>query len=115
MALTNQQRVEAERILDWVRKELSRLANGDNALLHNLRRRVMKQLEYDERGKPAERKKLKAQLKKRQNGLCLLCGEILTENPVADRLQADKGYTLANTRLLCRDCDGKEQERKGFK
>src|SRR6058998_3876571 len=94
--------------LDDVRSRLKRLSNGDEKLLFALRRKLAKELGYDERGKPMQRRTLKAVKRALQGGKCAICSEPLPEkNVVLDRLEAMNGYTEANTRLICRPCDYK--------
>ena len=49
------------------------LSNGDAGLLFALRRKIYKELTYDERTKPMARRKLKEQKRKEQGGLCPVC------------------------------------------
>lgn len=80
------------------------------------RRKVFKELTYDERGKPMERRKLKEAKWKSQRGICPACNGSLPEKYcVLDRLEAMKGYTSENTRLLCSSCDSRLQSEKGYK
>jgi hypothetical protein len=58
--LTNDELKNANKLLDDVRKRLVALADGDRLLLFAYRRKVIKELGYDERGKPVARAKLKA-------------------------------------------------------
>ena len=51
------------------------VAAGDPLLLFAYRRKVMKELGYDERGKPGARAKLKALKWGLQNGKCAHCDE----------------------------------------
>ena len=50
----------ANELLDEIRARLLGLAGGDPLLLFAYRRKVVKELGYDERGKPGVRGKLKA-------------------------------------------------------
>jgi len=98
-----------------VRARLVKLSGGDANLLFALRRKLAKELSYDERGTPTERNKLKAFKRGQQNNKCANCGrELPEENVVLDRIEAMKGYTRENTRLLCRDCDYAQQKVRGF-
>ncbi len=98
-----------------VRTRLAALSGGNAELLFALRRKLSKELSYDERGKPMERRELKALKRGEQHNKCAICGRDLPEkNVVLDRLEAMKGYTRENTRLLCRECDYKQQEERGF-
>jgi len=77
--------------------------------------KIAKELIYLERSKPADRKKLKIQKFKEQNGLCTICGEALpTSGAELDRKEAIKGYTPENTHLVHHDCHIKDQEGKGY-
>ena len=50
-----------------------------------------------------------------QQGKCAICRRDLPErNAVLDRIEAMRGYTRDNTRLLCRECDDRQQEERGF-
>lgn len=102
-------------LLNDVRSRLQSLSNGDEELLFALRRKLSKELSYDERGKPMQRKLLKARLRAEQKSLCARCRETLPEkNAVLDRIEAMKGYTPENTRLLCPACDIAQQEERGY-
>ena len=98
-----------------VRESLQQLSSGDAELLWALRRKLTKGLSYDERGKPMHRKVLKAQKRGEQRNLCARCSSELPEkNAVLDRIEAMKGYTRENTRLLCPACDVAVQEERGY-
>ena len=80
-----------------------------------MRRYIYKQLVYGERRPPMERRALKSKLRSKQKDLCPLCGEVLpTKGAVLDRLEAMKGYTEENTRLLCSTCDATVQEQRHY-
>lgn len=80
------------------------------------RRKVQKELNYDERGKPDHRKKLKAFKIGEQHGLCAICRKPLPEKyAVLDRLNAMDLYTKSNTRVLCTDCDTAVQTERGYR
>jgi ribosomal protein L44E len=96
--------------------ELTQIAAGDVGLFWALRRKLSKELSYSERGKPAQRKVLKAKKFKQQAGLCTICKQELPKRgAVLDRFEAMEGYTLANTRLLCPVCDSKTQQERNYK
>jgi len=102
-------------LFEQTRARLRELSAGDDQLHWALRRKLAKELTYDERGKPGERKQLKAYKRGEQKGKCALCGSELPEtNVVLDRLEAMAGYTRENTRLICRECDFKLQSSRGF-
>lgn len=93
-------------LLDDIRTKLVTLSNGNADLLFAIRRKVYKELSYDERSKPTIRKRLKAQKRKQQNGLCPICNTPLSQTYcVLDRLNAADGYTSDNTRLIHQTCD----------
>jgi hypothetical protein len=76
-----------------------------------MRRYILKRLEFDERGTPTHRRKLKDLKRKFQHGLCYECAEPLpVKGAELHRLSAIEGYTEANTRLLCRACHQKAQQ-----
>lgn len=113
--LTEAELQVARGILNDTRKAIERAAGTDQALLWAMRRKVYKELVYDERSKPMARRILKMKLFVRQKGLCPGCGNHLPERySVLDRREAMKGYTAENCRLLCPDCDRKEQERRKY-
>lgn len=98
-----------------VKARLSARSDGDSTLLWALRRKLAKELSYEERGKPTHRKVLKAEKRGEQGGRCATCHQPLPEKgAVLDRLEAMKGYTRENTRLLCPSCDTEEQARRGY-
>jgi len=84
-------------------------------LLFAYRRKVVKELGYDERGKPGARGKLKALKWGQQNGKCAHCG---TEMPLKyselDRKNAADGYTIENTDLVHAKCHQERQAAKGY-
>jgi ribosomal protein L44E len=103
-------------LLAEVRGKLQHLSNGDKELLWALRRKITKELGYDERNKPAHRTALKKKKRKDQNGLCAQCSKPLPEDgSVLDRLEAMGGYTDENTRVLCPGCDREVQVNRRFK
>lgn len=107
---------QAKKLLDKIRKEINTLANDDPNLVFAFRRKIRKELTYDERGKPAQRRKLKDLLRRKQKGVCTICKKELPEKyAVSDRFEAIKGYTEENVRLICTDCDKKVQAERGYK
>lgn len=113
--LTSEELLRANALLDEIRSKLEKLSSGDRELLFAYRRKVFKELTYDERDKPAARRKLKDQKWKEQRGLCALCGKDLPETyTVLDRLNAIDGYTKENTRLIHQECDVAHQASKGY-
>ena len=113
--LSPEELVVANELLEEVRKPLKELSRGDTGFEWALRRKVYKELTYDERGKPMQRQLLKAKLAGKQNGRCVRCGDALPEKgAVLDRLEAMSGYTEENTRLLCPPCDIAVQEERSY-
>lgn len=113
--LTAQELTEAKRLLDTVRARLLELAADDAGLLFAYRRKVYKELVYDERGSPMFRRRLKAVKRKEQEGICPLCHNPLPEKYcVLDRFVAATGYTPENTQLICPVCDVKTQASRGY-
>ena len=106
---------QARELIERVRLRIDELAGGDPELLFALRRKVYKELTYDERDKPAQRKRLKALKRDEQDGLCPLCGEPFPETYCAiDRFDAAQGYTPENTRLIHTECDTDVQSGRGY-
>lgn len=102
-------------LLTEVRSRLIELGRGDAAFHWALRRKLAKELTYDERSKPMQRRALKARKRKAQDGLCKECRSPLPERgAVLDRYEAMKGYTDENTRLICSNCDTKIQVSRGY-
>ncbi len=113
--LTSEQLKHAHALLDEVRERLRALSGGDPELLFAYRRKVAKELTYDERSKPMERRRLKLLKMKEQGGVCPLCNEALPERgAVLDRTRAIDGYTAENTRLIHPHCDIAQQAAKGY-
>ena len=106
----------ANTLLAEVRAKIEEAAARDASLAWALRRKVCKELGYDERGTPTERRKLKDAKWKAQRGLCEDCGGSLPATySVLDRIEAMKGYTPENTRLLCTTCDTRLQAERGYR
>lgn len=113
--LTIDELVLARTLLTSIREHLESLSGGDSELLFAYRRKVYKELIYDERGKPADRKKKKAAKRREQGGICPSCQVTLPEKgAVLDRARAVDGYKPANTRLLCPACDTAVQASRGY-
>ena len=114
--LTEPESKKANALLDNIRERLQALAAGDPELLFAYRRRIHIRLMQDERGRPALRRKLKAQKWLDQKGKCALCGKSLPKaESELDRLIASAGYTVGNTRLVHHVCHRKQQAKRGFK
>jgi hypothetical protein len=98
-----------------IRNRLLKLSSGDPALLWALRRKLAKELTYDERGTPMFRRKLKTLKRIEQKGRCAKCPRRLPDRgAVLDRIEAMLGYTSENTQLLCRRCDDEIQLERKF-
>lgn len=106
---------QANAILELVRAQLDSVSGGEDALRWALRRKLYKELTYDERGKPMHRRRLKKLKREQQRGLCAICAQPLPDKYVVlDRTEAMGGYTDANTRLLCTGCDTAVQRKRGY-
>lgn len=105
----------AYKLLDDIRTRLKELSIGDDILLFAYRRKIFKQLSYDERSSPAARKRLKIFKHKQQGGICPICKKELPKTYVdLDRINAADGYTKENTRLVHFDCHIQDQKRKEY-
>lgn len=114
--LTQEERQHAIALLSSIRARLQELAGDDAGLLFAYRRKVFKELIYDERSSPQVRARLKRLKRLEQGGLCFLCQQPLPpSHNVLDRLSAPEGYTAANTRLLCSPCDVRIQQERGYR
>lgn len=99
-------------LLEKARAMLRDAAQEDVDLYWALRRKLSKELGYDERGKPMDRKKLKKRKRAAQDGRCAACMAPLPERgAVLDRHEAMGGHTAENTQLLCPTRDVAKQER----
>lgn len=113
--LTPEELVLANDLLAEIRTRLDGLSGGDRDLLFAYRRKIYKELIYDERDKPMVRRRLKKEKHREQGGICPACGEALPDTyTVLDRLNAVDGYTTANTRLIHQACDIKIQQERGY-
>jgi hypothetical protein len=113
--LTKAELLRANELLTLIRERLKELSAGDHELLFAFNRKIAKELTYDERGKPMQRKKLKKEKWEAQNGRCAECGEEMAlAYSVLDRRNAVDRYTSENTRLIHADCDYKVQAGKGY-
>jgi hypothetical protein len=105
----------AHELLSEIREKLDKLAAGDPLLRFAYRRKVVKELGYDERGKPLARAKLKALKWGLQKGRCAECGEELRlEYSELDRKNAPDGYTAENTELVHAKCHQARQAAKRY-
>ncbi len=114
--LTLEELAKANALLKNLRVQLLEISSGDPELLFAYRRKIAKELGYDERGKPAHRKILKARKMGEQGGLCSVCSEPLPEKyAVLDRFDAMGGCMPENTRLIHAGCDTHIQSGRGYK
>lgn len=113
--LSAEEILKANVLLNEVRARLETLAAGDLDLLFAFRRKVYKELTYDERDKPMARRKLKAAMRKAQNGICPVCIQPLPPTyTVLDRINAADGYVDTNVRLICEPCDRHVQTERRY-
>lgn len=106
---------QVREVLDRVRTDLNAIAQADPKTLHHVRRHLMKRLEFDERGTPAQRSKLKLTLMAKQQGKCPMCPEPLPpRDSELDRKDPVLGYTEENCRLIHHHCHRKAQEAKNY-
>jgi hypothetical protein len=111
-SLSDENRAKTLEILDEVRRRISAAAGDDPELVFQMRRYVAKRLEFDERGTPTQRRRLKDLKRRFQRGLCYECAQALPERGAElHRLRAMDGYTEENTQLLCRACHAMAQAR----
>lgn len=113
--LTADELEQANSLLGDIRARLLSLAGKEPDLLFAYRRKIAKELGYDERGKPMKRRILKLRKMIAQKGFCAECQKELPKRGAElDRINAMDGYTEANTRLVHHECHVKSQEAKGF-
>jgi hypothetical protein len=113
--LSSEELARANALLASIRRRLRELAGGDAELLFAYRRKVYKELVYDERGKPPVRRRLKALKREEQGGVCPLCKTPLpAAYSVLDRFVTAAGYTAENAQLICRECDVKTQAARRY-
>lgn len=114
--LNDEELHQANSLLAQIRRRLTNLAHGDSLLLFAYRRKIAKELGYDERGKPAERRRLKAIKWGSQHGKCAHCGKKLDLNySELDRKNAVDGYIVGNTELVHAKCHHARQAAKNYK
>lgn len=113
--LSPEELVQANELLRQIREYLKTLAGDDSALLFAYRRKIAKELQYDERGKPAQRNKLKAMRWGLQEGKCAHCGEAFPlKYSELDRKNAADGYTVENTELVHAQCHYARQAARNY-
>ena len=105
----------ANQLLADIRDRLTTLSAGDPLLLFAYRRKIAKELGYDERGKPGVRKLLKALKWGQQDRKSAHCGEEMPlKNSELDRKNAADGYTEENTELVHHHCHQERQAAKDY-
>ncbi len=113
--LTNEELLSANDLLSTIRARLETLAGGDKNPLFAYRRKIVKELGYDERSKPGVRGKLKALKWGLQNRLCAHCQkEMPLKYSELDRKNAADGYTEENTELVHAQCHHERQAAKRY-
>jgi hypothetical protein len=110
--LTSDELVKANSLLREIRVKLETLSGGDPELLFAFRRKVFKELTYDERSTPTVRKALKVLKRKEQHDLCEQ--PLPKTHTVLDRKIASAGYTAENTELICQTCDTARQTERRY-
>jgi hypothetical protein len=114
-SLSDEDRAAAIAILDELRGRIAAVAGEDRDRLFQMRRYILKRLEFDERGTPTQRRKLKDAKRKSQRGLCALCqGPLPDRGAELDRFRAIDGYTARNTQLVCHSCHQKAEAERGY-
>jgi UTP:GlnB (protein PII) uridylyltransferase len=105
----------ANELLKEIRQKLTKLSEGDSLLLFAFRRKIAKELGYDERGKPMARRQLKALKWAQQHMKCAHCNEQMPlEYSELDRKFAPDGYTPENTDLVHAKCHQARQAAKRY-
>jgi hypothetical protein len=113
--LTSEELERANGLLAEIRTRLRALAADDPLLLFAYRRKVVKELGYDERGKPVVRAKLKSLKWGQQNGKCAHCAaDLPLRYSELDRKNAADGYTADNTELVHAACHQARQQEKRY-
>jgi hypothetical protein len=113
--LTIEELQRATQLLAEIRERLKKLADGDALLLFAYRRKIAKELGYDERGKPGDRVKLKHLKWGQQDGKCAHCKlDMPLSYSELDRKNAADGYTSENTELVHAKCHQERQAAKNY-
>ena len=106
---------KAHLLLSEIREKIDVLAAGDSDLHFAYRRKIYKELTYDERGKPMSRRKIKIQKFDQQHGKCAHCQlEMTIRYSELDRKNAAGGYRIENTELVHAKCHQERQAAKGY-
>ena len=113
--LTLEELNRANKLLAYIRQRLALLAGDDRLLLFAYRRKVVKELGYDERSKPSTRARLKQLKWEQQSGQCAHCkNELPLKYSELDRKNAADGYTKENTELVHAKCHQARQAAKRY-
>jgi hypothetical protein len=113
--LTPVELAHANRLLAEIRARLRELSGEDPQLLFAYRRKIAKELSYDERGKPGPRGKVKALKWGLQGGKCAHCNfDLPLKYSELDRKNASDGYTVENTELIHAKCHQERQAARGY-
>lgn len=102
--LTNPQRDEALRILQYVFAEIDRYANGNEDLAFRMRRFVHARVQLKNRGTVPEREKLRTTIFEKQKGLCAFCSQRVELSGSHIHRTDSNRYTDANTVLMHVKC-----------
>ena len=104
--LNPQQTADADALFTRLKADLLALSGGDEDLLFNFRRKMYKELMYDERGTPLARQRLKKATWKLQEGKCAVCGkELAFEGSELERIYAPKGFVEGNVKVVHHECN----------
>jgi 5-methylcytosine-specific restriction endonuclease McrA len=113
--LSSEALTRANALLKSIRVRLRKLAGDDEDLHFAYRRKVYKELVYDERDKPMVRRRLKALKRIEQGGICPMCKKPLpAAYCVRDLFVAAAGHTTENAQLICQECDVTTQASRGY-
>jgi hypothetical protein len=113
--LTADELQNAHTLLAEIRKQIDSLAGDDPLLRFAYRRKIVKELGYDERSKPVARAKLKFVKWGLQKGICAHCNEAMPmPYSELDRKNAIDGYTEENTELVHAKCHQARQAAKRY-
>ena len=119
--MTTEELATSREILDQIRQRIREAAGSDSMLEFALNRYIWKNVMYDERGKPAHRKRLKHRKLAEQQGICGYpeCPTpdrlmTMADEPELDRIDAPEGYTDENTVLMHHECHRASQRAKSF-
>jgi len=98
-----------------IRSKLTAYAGDDRELLFRMRRKISRVLVNDERGNPADRKRLKEKKWRLQNGRCQFCDQAMPiKGSHLHRHKAIDGYTVENTDLVHAECHHRQQDEVGY-